>query len=241
MAKNHGTAGRSAREMANRRYMKATIIAGVLFLIAVVWFYNLNNIIKLGLPAIAVLAVIMILAADRLEKKGLFIKKRARDADRGARAEEVVAERLASLPEGYHAFHDLAFEGFNIDHVIVGPGGIFLVETKSHREEVTARGDILLLNGKQPTKNFLNQAWSQTYQLRDLLKTHTSREWKIKPVLCFTRAFVKVRGPVKGVEVLNKKYLAAYLSGQPQILGTEEIETVTRIMRSRVSGQHDHV
>jgi len=241
MAKNHGIAGKNAREMANRRYMKATIITGVLFLIAVVWFYNFNSIIKLGLPVIAVLAAVMILAADRLEKKGLFIKRRARDADRGAHAEEVVSERLASLPEGYHAFHDLAFDGFNIDHVVVGPGGIFLVETKSHREEVTAQGDTLLLGGKQPAKNFLNQAWSQAYQLRALLEKRTSREWKIKPILCFTRAFVKVREPVKGVEVLNKKYLASYLSRQPQIFGTEEIETVSRIMRSRVSGQSDHV
>ncbi len=239
MAKNHGTAGRGAREMAQRRYVKVIIIAGILFLIAAVWFLNINNILKLGLPAIAVLAAVMILVADRLEKKGLFIKKRARDADRGAHAEEVVAERLSSLPEGYHAFHDLAFDGFNIDHVVVGPGGIFVVETKSHREEVTARGDVLLLGGKQPAKNFLNQAWSQTYQLRDPLEKHTSRKWKIKPVLCFTRAFVKVREPVKGIEVLNKKYLAAYLSRQPRILGTEEVDTVTGIIESHVSVQRD--
>src|SRR5208283_836242 len=130
--------------------------------------------------------------SDKLEKKGLYLKKRAKDADRGAYAEEVVAEKLMNLPDGYHTFNDIAFDGFNIDHVIVGSGGIFLVETKSHKGNVDAKGDILLLDGNQSPKNFLNQTWRQTYQLRDFLKKKTSREWTIKPILCFTRAFVMV-------------------------------------------------
>jgi hypothetical protein len=234
---SHGTAGRTAHKMAEDRYKKVAIYAALLFLISIMWFFNFSYIIKLGLPTIVVLAVAILMVAKRIEKKGLYVKKRAKDADRGAHAEEVVAERLLDLPDGYHVFHDIAFDGFNVDHIIVGPGGIFLVETKSHSGNVDARGDTLLLNGTQPPKNFLNQTWSQTYQLKDFLKKQTSREWAVKPVLCFTRAFVKVRQPVKRIAVVNKGYLNKYLLQQQQNLNTEDIETIARILHISISKQ----
>ncbi len=103
--------------------------------------------------------------------------KRAKDADRGALAEERVAGRLENLPEGYYDFHDLDFNGFNIDHVVVGPGGIFLIETKSHRGRISSNGDDLLLNGKRPEKDFLNQTRRQTKEFEQFLWKQTSREW----------------------------------------------------------------
>lgn len=235
MNKNYGTAGRSTREMAQKRYNKVGIYAGIIFILVIIWLWNFNNLIRLGLPAIVFLGIIFNFVTDEIEKNGLQIKKRAKDADRGAYAEEVVAERLKELPEGYQVFNDITFEGFNIDHVAVGPGGIFLVETKSHKGNVDAKGDTLLLNGAQPSKNFLNQAWRQAYQLRDFIKKHSSKEWNITPVLCFTRAFVKIRQPIKGIAVVNGKYLSTYLSRQSKKLSSEDIEIVTRILHDRFS------
>lgn len=232
---NHGIAGKNAREMARHRYKKVAVYAAILFLIAIIIFSNLNSFAKIGLPAAIFFAVIIKLVADQIEKKGLHTKKRAKDADRGAYAEEVVAEILKDLPVGYHAFHDLAFDGFNIDHVVVGPGGIFLVETKSHSGKVDARGENLLLNGNVPEKDFLKQTWSQTYQLRDFLKNKTFREWSVKPVLCFTRAFVKVRQPVKGITVVNKGYLKKYILQQQHDLTFDEIEVISKILSSWIS------
>jgi hypothetical protein len=234
---SHGIAGRNAREMAQQRYKKVTIYAAVLVIIGLLLLTNLNNMVKLGLPVSILIAIAVKFIADDIEKKGLYVKKRAKDADRGARAEEVVAERLMNLPDDYHAFHDIAFDGFNIDHVVVGPGGIFLVETKSHSGNVDAKGDTLFLNSAQPPKNFLNQTWSQTYQLRDFLKKQTSREWKVKPILCFTRAFVSVRQPVKGITIVNNRYLTTCLSRQQHSLSPEDIETITGVLQSWISKQ----
>lgn len=153
----------------------------------------------------------------------------------------MVAEKLRNLPDGYNVFNDITFDGFNIDHVVVGPGGIFLVETKSHSGTVDATGDTLLLNGTQPPKNFLNQTWSQTYQLRDFLKKKTSKEWNVKPILCFTRAFVTVRQPVKGIAVVNKGYLTTYLLQEHQSFNSEDIETITRILQTWISNKDKQI
>jgi hypothetical protein len=233
MTNSYGTAGKATREMAQNRYVKVWICSSLLFLIAILIFSNIFNIAKICLPAIIILAIIL-KVADLIEKKGLFYKKRAKDAERGAYAEEVVAEGLKNLPEGYQVFHDIAFTGFNIDHVVIGPGGIFLVETKSHKGKVDAKGDTLLLNGKEPPKNFLNQTWSQTYQLKEFLQTQTAKELSIRPILCFTRAYVRLRQPVKGILVLNYRYLATCLLKQPHIINSEDIENLSRILQSSI-------
>jgi hypothetical protein len=106
------------------------------------------------------------------------------------------------------------------------------METKSHKGKVDAQGDTLLLNGKQPPKNFLNQTWSQTYQLKAFLKKQTSKEWNVKPILCFTRASVSVRQPVKGIGVVNNRYLVTYLAKQQPSLNSEDIEKLIRVLKS---------
>ena len=50
---------------------------------------------------------------------------------RGERGELVVAEQLEELrATGFRCFHDIVRDGFNIDHVVVGPPGVFVIETK---------------------------------------------------------------------------------------------------------------
>jgi hypothetical protein len=235
MAQHYGHAGKSAREMAEKRYLKFYVYAGSLLAAAILLFLNLNHISRLGLPAVILVVVLVRIGGDLVEKKGLYVKKRAKDAERGAKAEEVVAEQLSDLPEGYYDFHDVPFTGFNIDHVVIGPGGIFMVETKSHAGKVSAEGDRLLLNGKPPQKNFLNQTWRQAYEMRDFLYLQTSMEWKVNPILCFTRAFVTVRRPVKGVEVVRAGYLGKHIARQRATLSQEQIEKLVRVMEYRTT------
>jgi hypothetical protein len=60
---------------------------------------------------------------DRLSSYGL-----------GYAGERVVADHLRPLERhGYRVFHDVPFAGFNIDHVVVGPTGVFAIETKTRR------------------------------------------------------------------------------------------------------------
>jgi len=54
------------------------------------------------------------------------------DAELGFDDQRRVAEELNRLTaEGFEVYHDVPFDGFNIDHVLLGPPGVFAVETKS--------------------------------------------------------------------------------------------------------------
>lgn len=87
----------------------------------------------------------------------------------GAKGEQVVGRELDLLMlQGYRVFHDMAFAGWNIDHVVVGPRGVFAVETKAWRKptksaavkaEIVLDGDALLLPGKkQPQRQSITEA-----------------------------------------------------------------------------------
>ncbi|HEX9145591.1 MAG TPA: nuclease-related domain-containing protein, partial [Candidatus Binatia bacterium] len=47
----------------------------------------------------------------------------------GRNGERDVGQKLEPLRKhGYQVFHDIIGDGFNIDHVLIGPAGIFTVQ-----------------------------------------------------------------------------------------------------------------
>jgi len=59
-------------------------------------------------------------------RRDFRILKQARDGER------VIGQCLENLREsGYRILHDIVGDGFNIDHVLVGPTGVYTIETKT--------------------------------------------------------------------------------------------------------------
>lgn len=61
----------------------------------------------------------------------------------GAEGEERVAKQLMLLGDRYRVIHDVVLPGMpgNIDHVVLGPNGIFVLETKNHKGFISCNGD----------------------------------------------------------------------------------------------------
>ena len=61
----------------------------------------------------------------------------------GAQGEEEVAECLNLLDDRYYVIHDVVLPEMtgNIDHIVLGPNGIFAIETKNHKGFITCQGD----------------------------------------------------------------------------------------------------
>jgi ABC-type antimicrobial peptide transport system permease subunit len=84
-----------------------------------------------------------------LIKTTILVLKRSRCSD-GFHG-ECISENLLSvlMLDGYRVFHDLQFEGLNIDHALVGPAGVFAVETKLRKSG--SRSKIQSLNSMDKT------------------------------------------------------------------------------------------
>lgn len=204
-------AGASTRQMAEKRKHTALWIGvAAIFLVLVIVIFILPNARQFGIGGIGILLLIVLariipdLAETRMKRKF----KEADRASRGAVAEELIGGLLDQLGGDFEVLHDVESPYGNIDHLILcKSGAVFLVETKSHRGKVTLENEELLLNGYPPEKDFIAQCLSNSYWLRDQIETVIGTKPWITPILVFTNAFVVSGRPLKGVVVVNKKYL----------------------------------
>jgi hypothetical protein len=61
------------------------------------------------------------------------LRKRLKALKLGLEGEKAVGQYLEDLrSQGCRVFHDIVGNGFNIDHVVVSPHGIFVIETKTY-------------------------------------------------------------------------------------------------------------
>lgn len=84
-------------------------------------------------------------------------KKRIKDVEgyswiRGLKGENIVFKCLETLPKDYFIFNDVKLpeKGGNIDHIVLGPNGIFVIETKNYSGKYTIKGNrwLYFKNGK---------------------------------------------------------------------------------------------
>ena len=113
----------------------------------------------------------------------------------GERGERIVAQRLHRdlCPLGYVVFHDIPIRkdgrDFNIDHLIIGTNGIFVVETKNYtkppkgRVEVLYDGKRVLWNGVR-RKDEDKQAMAIANAAKELIDDITGLRVFVTPVLC---------------------------------------------------------
>ncbi|MGD2161433.1 MAG: nuclease-related domain-containing protein [Gammaproteobacteria bacterium] len=159
--------------------------------------------------------------------------------------EKAVGQYLDSLREnGYQVFHDIQGDGFNLDHVIIGPSGIFTIETRTRSKPVIGRAKIIFtneglkINGREADQKPVIQAKAQANWLRKLLLDSTGRMFDVKPVVVFPGWFIERAPDAPGdLWVLEPKALPAFLSSTPEILTSEYVKIssyhLSRYIRSR--------
>ena len=130
---------------------------------------------------------------------------------RGYEGERVVGELLEDgLSDKYHIFNNVKFPGrkANIDHIVVGPSGIFVLDTKNWRGIVAwaEDGETLLWNGEPEKKGTAKAILADALDVHDKLKTLTNKDFFIKPILVFPLAKVMPRLNTR-VELQQDDYL----------------------------------
>jgi hypothetical protein len=88
---------------------------------------------------------------QRIAAKLLGIRTEATSWEVGAAGERRVGDRLDRLrAHGWNVLHSIPLKsGADIDHLIIGPGGVFTINTKHHPgARVTGKGDFVRVNGQ---------------------------------------------------------------------------------------------
>jgi hypothetical protein len=168
------------------------------------------------------------------------ITKECRWLRLGLRGEQAVAEKLSELaPDGYRSFHDFpAGKDWNIDHVVVGPGGVFAIETKTRSkrkappgkkdQEVLYDGKVLefpwFSNGKAVTQAEASARWLATYLRK---ATGIESVW-VTGLLLIPGWYVScTTNPQEhAIRAMPETALPKHLRGLPRVLSDQQIQQI---------------
>lgn len=145
----------------------------------------------------------------------------ARALIRGERGERVVAEQLEELrTRGFRCFHDIVGNGFNIDHVVVGPPGVFVMETKyrSGSGEIEFRnGEGIFVAGREEERDPLKQARGAARAVHDLIQRDAGITVWVKPLVVFVGDWkVKNNWRTTDARMLTADGISRYFENQDQ-------------------------
>ena len=161
----------------------------------------------------------------------LRLKTRIRRLKLGRDGEKIVGEELENLrSQGYRVFHDIVGGQFNVDHVLVGPAGVFAVETKTwskgKKETITSDGETLRRNGARIEPNPIEQARANAKWLNKLIRDTTSESFFVHSAVVFPGWWVECTVKEPQTIVLNPEQLKGYLKTLPARLEESEIALI---------------
>jgi hypothetical protein len=198
------------------------------------WFAAWRNLPRRPIPLTILAVIVILISCLRISrgKKKVALLKQARDG------EKAVGQFLEDLRrKGFYVFHDLVGKEFNLDHVIVGPKGIFTIETKTISKPLRGRavvhydGEHLTINGYIPDRNPIVQAKAQAAWLKELLEEGNINV-PIKPVVVYPGWFIEGGNNANkaAVWVLNPKALPSYIANEPDRLSDTDIGFVKKML-----------
>jgi Nuclease-related domain len=150
----------------------------------------------------------------------------------GAQGEIVVGAILAKLPPEWIAFHALPVgkDGSDIDHLVIGPGGIFTINTKHHAgKAVWVAGRTLMVSGhSQP---HIRNAEYEAKRVTKLLRKRMPHLPSAQPVIAVVRPkSLKIKARPDQVKVLDATGLRRWLLGHPPMLSPAGLDELAAII-----------
>lgn len=207
----------------------ATIAAFALFLTTIEWIRWCFNVSPQPIIFSVIAVAIIIFAIWRIRK----VPKSAKPLALGRDGEIVVGQLLETLHrDGYRVFHDIPGERGNIDHVIVGPGGIFVIETKTNSKpigrdsKVKYDGHCLKVDGFIPDRDPIAQVKAAVEQINQILHQFTGKQYPIRPVVVYAGWYID-RPKAFDVWVMNENLLVKWVKKAYSKLSDEDIQKAT--------------
>lgn len=154
---------------------------------------------------------------------------------KGARGEEAMAGMLARLSDDWHIYHDFVAGKYHVDHVLVGPAGVFAVETKNWRDQVALESGELIAGGHVPDHPPIAQATAEAKAVGAVL-ARAGWTGEVFPVVCFASGTFKDGFAQSGkVLVANAEAFLKWLVAQPSVHAPGECARVVQLLETRDS------
>lgn len=162
--------------------------------------------------------------ARQTREKILRLERSAAAWEAGAVGERVTGGALSELDAAvWTVWHDVRWPGrerANIDHVVVGPPGVFVIDSKNWSGDLTVANGVLRQNGhsRESAVAGVAEAGLAVFELVPDVPVH--------PVMCFARE-EPLSGWVRDVMLCSTNNVVVMLQTRPQALTPDQVRTLS--------------
>ena len=152
---------------------------------------------------------------------------------RGLFGEAMVAHLLAMLPDTFYCLHDISVSSngkrSNIDHLVVGPSGLWVIETKNWKGAFQKRGGVLLYNGHERS-DLIQRAAASTFDVRSVLSEAHEEIGRINALIVSTKAKVPERLDFGKAVVVGASDVVPFIRCGRQMLTPQQVGAIARCL-----------
>ena len=149
----------------------------------------------------------------------------------GGDGEETVGARLDRLSHpNWMALHDIVrnHKGTNVDHLVIGPAGVFSINTKNHpKAKAVVTEESFRVNGH--AQNYLHVARHEASKVSDILSAAMGHPIPVRAMIVVMGAELEIRSAPPDVDVVSRKDLPKWFLKGPVTLDQSEAGELMRV------------
>ena len=208
-------------------------------ILSAIWGFALGSALplkRLAWPAAVSIFValffIAFLISRSVLKKMDAVERERMSWRKGALGEWLTAEILKALPDAFAVINDVTKKLGNIDHVVVGPTGVYVIDVKNWKGTVkaNAKGE-LLVNEKPPDKPAIKNMLGAVMDFQSKIKALTEKDYFVRGLLVFPSAYLEADfGSTRHIHCLRDDRLVDYIQNKTfaQSLSSDDMKRITR-------------
>jgi len=188
------------------------------------------------------------LAGGILALIGIGCIARSQSYIKGIMGERAVINSLKKLDDSYFLINDIVlfYKHGNIDHILLGPQGVFIIETKNYTGKIRCKGDSWERYGTDtttrprrrkylPIKSISEQVKRNAATMKTFLEKYggdfSKRQIPRYPIVAFTNPYVELDLNHPTVPILRTGDLCTYVQNQSgSIFSPQELEELGDII-----------
>jgi hypothetical protein len=159
----------------------------------------------------------------------------------GRDGERTVGQELEKLRAyGYRVYHDFLAAGFNIDHIVIGPTGVFTINTKTISKAknleatIEYNGHVVRIPGTRLDRDPIAQAKAERDFIRNWIRDKANRDAPVRPAVVFVNWLITKRPEGAEVWVLNTTGLMSFIQHERSELSADDIVHICGVLEVHI-------
>lgn len=155
----------------------------------------------------------------------------------GVRGERAVGRALQSAMKpgsGWHLLHSIrrSVKGTDVDHLLIGPGGIFSINAKFHEGKRVWLGERAIFVGRTP-KPHLGEARNEAKQVKRVLDAAYPTPREVTPVVVIagSASFSRGKSPPGDVVVIHVSEIPEWFESMGESIRQWEVDALYDVAR----------